>query len=328
MKVIVFGGSGFLGSHVADALAEAGHQVAVFDRKPSPYLGPDRRMIVGDILDPAAVDEAVRGHEVVYNFAAIGDLSEANQRPYDTVRINILGHTAILEAARVHGVRRLAFASSIYVYSDSGDFYRTTKQAGELLLENYQRVYGLPYTVLRYGSIYGDRADEHNWIHRVLKQAVTEGRIVRYGDGEEIREYIHVRDAARCSVEILSPPFENQNVVITGPHPIRVKDLLTMIRELMGNRIQVEYRPPDDAGNPYSPRLHYQITPYAFKPKMGRKLISNYYTDLGEGLLNCLAELHARYAPTDAGAVRQGPAVTGPEECRAGTKPAPTPPRT
>lgn len=317
MNAIVFGGSGFLGSHVADALTAAGHRVTVFDRRPSPYLGPTQRMVVGDILDGHAVGEAVRGHEVVYNFAAIGDLAEANRRPYDTVRINILGHATLLEAARAQGVRRFVFASSIYVYSDSGDFYRTTKQAGELLLENYQRVYGLPYTVLRYGSIYGDRADEHNWIYRVLKQAITEGRIVRYGDGEEIREYIHVRDAARCSVEILSPAFENQSVVITGPHPIRVKDLLTMIRELMGNRIQIEYRPPDDAANPYSPRLHYQITPYAFKPKMGRKLISTYYTDLGEGLLNCLAELHARYAPAEAAAIPEGWAMPGPEEGRA-----------
>ncbi len=297
MKVIVFGGAGFLGSHVADALADAGHQVTVFDRKPSSYLRPNQREVVGDILDVPAVTGAIAGHEVVYNFAGVADLAEANERPYDTVRVNILGHTALLEAARAHGIRRFVFASSIYVYSDSGDFYRTTKQAGELLLENYQRVYGLPYTVLRFGSIYGDRADDRNWIHRILKQAVTEGRIVRYGDGEEIREYIHVRDAARCSAEILAPDFENQNVVITGPQPIRVRDVLTMIRELMGNRIQIEYRPPEDAANPYSSRLHYQITPYAFKPKTGRKLIPNYYTDLGEGLLNCLAELHARHVP-------------------------------
>jgi len=307
MNVIVFGGSGFLGSHVADALTEAGHQVAVFDRKPSPYLRPDQRQVVGDILDLSTVTEAIRGHEVVYNFAAVADLQEANETPLDTVRTNILGHVTLLEAARVHTVRRFVFASSIYVYSDAGDFYRTTKQAGELLLENYQRVYGLPYTILRFGSIYGGRADDRNWIHRILKQAVTEGRIVRYGDGEEIREYIHAQDAARCSVEILAPAFENQNVVITGPQPIRVKDLLTMIRELMGNRIQIEYRPPEDPANPYSPRLHYQITPYAFKPKIGRKLISDYYMDLGEGLLNSLTDIHARYAPAE----RSAPAVLG-----------------
>ena len=139
-------------------------------------------------------------------------------------------------------VRRFVFASSLYIYSEAGAFYRSSKQACELLIDNYRQAYGLPYTILRYGSLYGDRADERNWVYRILRQAVTEGRIIRYGDGEEIREYIHVRDAARYSIAILSEKHENQHVIISGHQAIKIKDLLTMIKEMMGGKIEVEYR--------------------------------------------------------------------------------------
>ncbi len=298
MKVIVFGGAGFLGSHVADALSDVGYNVTVFDVRPSPYARDGQSVLVGDILDLKTVSDAVRGQDIVFHFAGIADIEEANARPLDTVRTNILGTAVLLEAARQCAVRRFVFASSVYVYSDAGGLYRSSKQACELLVEDYRRMFGLNYTVLRYGSLYGDRADDRNWIHRILLQAVTEGRIVRYGDGEEIREYIHVRDAARCSVDILSPGFENENVVIAGHQAIKIKDLLTMIRELMGNKVAIEYRPPESSP-PHYAGLHYQVTPYTFKPGVARKLVSTYYLDLGEGILNCLYDIYGQTTRSD-----------------------------
>jgi len=303
MRVAVFGGAGFLGSHVADALSQAGHAVTVFDVKPSPYLRPDQQGIVGDILDSDQVSGAVKGCDVVYNFAGIADIEEANARPLDTVRINILRNTILLEAARHEKVKRFVFASSLYVYSDAGAFYRSSKQACELIVDNYRQAYGLPYTILRYGSLYGDRADSKNWIYRILHEAVTEGRIVRYGDGEEIREYIHVRDAARYSMAILTPEYENQHVIISGHQAIKVKDLLTMIKEIMGGLVTVEYRSPDDTRSPFEAKLHYEVTPYSFNPKIAHKLVGNDYLDLGQGLLTLLDEIyrsHHHYS-SDAG---------------------------
>ena len=286
MRIIVFGGSGFLGGHVADALTEKGHDVTVFDQNAYQHLGSSQKMILGDILDEEAVEEAVAANEIVYNFAGIADIDEAHTRPLDTVRANILGNTIILEACRKQSIKRFVFASSVYVYSESGSFYRNTKEACELLTESYREVYDLSYTVLRYGSLYGPRADEHNWIHRILKQALDDNKITRVGDGEEIREYIHVHDAARCSVDILASDYENQHVVITGHQPMKIKDMLMMIREILGNKIDIEYVPArvDD--------LHYNITPYSFNPRIGKKLISSYYLDLGQGIINCLAEIH------------------------------------
>jgi UDP-glucose 4-epimerase len=288
MKAIVFGGSGFLGSHVADALTGAGYETTVFDVVASPYLQKSQQMITGNILDKKAVEKAVAGCDVVYNFAGMADIEEAYNNPLETIESNVLGNTIILEACRTNKVKRFVFASTIYVYSSAGSFYRSSKQACELIIENYHEVFGLPYTILRYGSLYGSRAGETNWIYSALKQAVTEGKISRHGDGEEIREYIHVEDAARCSVMILDKEYENESVIIAGQQSMKLKDIMFMIKEILQNRIELEFVPTSSS-------LHYTITPYKFNPKIARRLILNSYLDLGQGLLQCLDEVYKKH---------------------------------
>lgn len=287
MKAIVFGGSGFLGSHVADALTNAGYEMTIFDIKESPYRQKEQKMIVGNILDASAVNKAVKGNDMVYNFAGMADIEEAHEQPLKTIETNIVGNTIILETCRSNKVKRFVFASTVYVYSEAGSFYRSSKQACELIIENYREVYGVPYTILRYGSLYGPRAGESNWVNKVLKQAVSEGKITRLGDGEEVREYIHVEDAARCSVMILAKEYENQSVIITGHQATRVKDIMIMIKEILGNKIKLEFRPTDS-------NLHYEMTPYSFNPKLARRFVSNTYLDLGQGLLQCLEEIYKK----------------------------------
>jgi len=290
MKVIVFGGSGFLGSHVADALTNAGHHVVVYDIVESPYLLNAQEMIVGDILNEKDVEKTVGGCDIVYNFAGLADIDEAAQKPLESVKANILGNTIILEACRKAAVKRFVFASSIYVYSKSGSFYKSTKQASELLIEDYNEAFGLPYTILRYGSLYGPRADEANAIYRYIRQAITEGKITRYGDGEELREYIHVIDAARGSVEILSEEFINQRVILTGNQQMRMKDVLLMIKEMLGNKTKIEFLESTQSH-------HYEITPYSFIPKIGKKLTFRTYLDFGQGVLESISELHKKLNP-------------------------------
>ncbi len=287
MKAIVFGGSGFLGSHVADALTGAGYETTVFDIAASPYLQKSQKMITGNILDKKAVEKAVAGCDVVYNFAGMADIQEAHDKPLETIESNVLGNTMVLEACRINKVKRFVFASTIYVYSNAGSFYRSSKQACELIIENYHEVFGLPYTILRYGSLYGPRAGETNWIYSALKQAVTDGKISRPGDGEEIREYIHVEDAARCSLMVLDKEYENESVIIAGQQSMKLKDIMVMIKEILQNRIELEFVPTSSS-------LHYNITPYKFNPKIARRLILNSYLDLGQGLLQCLDEVYKK----------------------------------
>ena len=286
MKAIVFGGSGFMGSHVADQLTEAGYDVTIFDLESSPYLLPGHKLILGDILDTNAVLEAAKGCDYIYNFAGIADLDAATTKPLETIEQNILGTAIIIEAALRSAAKRLVQASTIYVYSETGGFYRCSKQAIELYIEEYNRKFGLAYTILRFGTVYGPRADSKNSIYRYLKQALDDGRIDCGGTGDETREYIHVRDAARLSVAILADEYRNKQVTITGHHPMRLKDMLYTIREILSNRIEISFKASE------SDTPHYNITPYSFVPKIGRKLVTHEYVDMGQGLLECISELY------------------------------------
>jgi UDP-glucose 4-epimerase len=289
MKIVVTGGSGFLGSHIADALSDAGHQVTIFDRAPSRWLRPDQTMVTGNILDADTTTDALKDCDVVYHLAAVADIDEALNTPREAVEVNIMGTLNLLEAARTQRLKRFVFASSIYVFSNQGSFYRTTKQACENLIHDYFDRFSLEYTVLRFGSLYGPRADRSNGVYRMLTQALTERRMEYYGSGEEVREYIHVLDAAALSGDVLAPEFANQYIHLTGRERLTSRDMLTMIREIMGGDVELKFRAT-------SPQGHYVQTPYNYTPKLGRRLTRNTYIDLGLGLLDYLPQIDARSA--------------------------------
>ena len=290
MKIVFFGGSGFLGSHVCDKLSEAGHDVTIVDLRPSPYLRPDQKMVTGSLLDEDLVNTVVSGADAVFDFAGLADIGESNQKPVETARINVLGNVILLEACRKAGVKRYVFASTLYVYGKSGGFYRCSKQACELYIENYRDMFRLEYTILRYGSLYGPRADRRNAINRFVAEALEKGEITYYGAPTALREYIHVEDAALSTVEILKPEYANQNIVLTGDQPMQVGDLFRMIGEMLGKEIKINYQHDPNSG-------HYQITPYAFMPKVGRKMTPHLSTELGQGVLKVMEEIHQELHP-------------------------------
>lgn len=282
---IVFGGSGFLGSHVADALSDAGYRVRIFDREPSPYVRPDQEMIIGDIMNLDEVISASSMCKYVYNFAGIADINDAKNRPVDTARVNVLGNVHVLESARVNQAERFVFASSLYVYSESGSFYRASKQAAERFVESYHERYGLPYTILRYGSLYGRRADKRNGIYRLLREALENKAVTYMGSKDAMREYIHVTDAAKLSVQILGATYANRHFVLSGQERMTVENFMKMIGEMIPGGVKLDFLGKVDDG-------HYVMTPYGFHPKVGHKLVSNDYVDFGQGLLDCMAEIH------------------------------------
>lgn len=283
-KACVVGGAGFLGSHVADRLSDAGYAVCVFDLTESKWLRSDQQMVVGDLMNIHQLRAAIAGSEVVYNFAAIADLNDALDKPLETVHVNVLGTVHVLEACRLHAVKRFVYASSVYVYSREGGFYRCSKQAAEHYVEEYQRAYSVDFTILRYGSLYGPRADASNGLYRIVRDALSRGSISYEGNPESIREYIHVEDAARASVVALGEEFRNESVVLTGSQPMRVSDLLKMLAEIMGLPDVVDFRNESYAG-------HYVRTPYAYQPKLGRKYAPPLHVDLGQGILQLIDEV-------------------------------------
>jgi UDP-glucose 4-epimerase len=186
------------------------------------------------------------------------------------------------------------------VYSEGGSFYRCSKQAAELYVEEYQRLYALDYTILRFGTVYGPRADDYNSVRRYLKQALRERRIAVDSTGDEMREYVHIRDAAQLSVKVLGEEFRNEHLVLTGHNPMRFRDLLFMIRDVVGRDVEVVFKGPDPDDPKHSASGHYSITPYAFRPKTAKKLVNNPYLDMGQGLIECLEEIYQEHAQTNA----------------------------
>ena len=284
-KAVVVGGSGFIGSHVADHLTDAGYQVTIYDKTESPWLKPEQVMVMGDIQDNDKLNHSIAGAEVVYNFAALADLNQALEEPIKTVNINILGNLNVMEACHAHGVKRFIYASTVYVHSREGGFYRCSKQASESYVEEYQKIYGLDYTILRYGSLYGPRADETNGLYRIVKLALESGIVKYQGDVDAMREYIHVDDAARASVDAINGEFRNESVVLTGQEPMKVIDMLKILSEILGLPTEsVEFVEDQYAG-------HYVRTPYSYQPKLGRKYIPPMHVDLGQGLLQVINDI-------------------------------------
>ncbi len=286
MKVLVTGGSGFVGSHVADALADAGHEVTVLDRDHSPWLRDDQSEVIGDVLDADAIHSAVADVDVVYHLAGVAGLDEAREDPRRAIEVNVIGTLNVLEAARDAGVFRFVFASSIYTLSRSGGFYRVSKSAAEELVREFGRTYDLPTTVLRFGSLYGPRADGENAIARLLRQAIEVGRIDYWGDGTEIREYIHVQDAAAMAVDALDERFVGQVIHLAGRERLTTAELLAMVDEMLGGNLEINLSATSVAG-------HYRITPYAFDSSRGIRLTRETYIDLGLGLLDCMRDIEA-----------------------------------
>ncbi len=286
MNVVVFGGSGFIGSHTSDVLSERGHNVTIFDTIRSPYLQKNQEMIIGNILDKETVRDVISGNNIVYNFVSVSEINDSNKNPLKSIELNILGNVNVLEGCKKENVERYIFASSVYVYNSMSSFYGTTKKACEMIIENYWKEYHVPYTILRYGSLYGPRAQNWNGIHNVIKQAIKTKKIYFEGTGEETRELIHVKDAAEMNVNILDKKYENTHLVLTGTEKIKWKNLIQTINEIIGGNIEVTYGMKTDN--------HYLSTPYEFKPDTAKKMTTPEYYDLGQGLLDCIYEVSER----------------------------------
>ncbi|MCX7744170.1 MAG: NAD(P)-dependent oxidoreductase [Flavobacteriales bacterium] len=287
-KIIVFGGSGFLGSYVVQELAKRNYAVIVADIERSPYID-DTPFEKISILDAAAIESFLSSDvDVVYNLAGFANLDKAIHHPVETFQLNVMGNLNILEGCRKAGIQRYVYASSAYAMNDKGSFYGISKLCSEKIVREYQKRFGINYTILRYGSVYSERAYENNYIYHVVKEALQNKRIIHSGDGEEIREYIHAADAARLSVDIIeNDEFLNENLMLTGVERIRRVEVFQMINEMLGGNIEIKLQKDGY-------HHHYKTTPYSFQPEASKKLVANPYIDMGQGILECIKTIQAQ----------------------------------
>ena len=275
-----------MGSHTADLLSDNGYIVTILDKVKSPWLREDQTMLVGDAMDSNVLTSAMNKVDYVFYFAGIADIAEAKVNPYKTIEVNIMGLTKALEAGVKNNIAKFIYASSMYVYSAQGSFYRASKQAAEVIIEAYQENYQLSTVLLRYGSLYGPRSQNWNGIKGFARQVVNHGAIEYLGNGSEIREYIHVKDAAKLSVKALHDDYENKAITITGNQSMRVADMFSMLFEIAGKELNVKYLDEQQGSS------HYGNTPYRYTPKSSLKVIPTEFVDLGQGLLDIVEEIH------------------------------------
>ena len=138
---------------------------------------------------------------------------------------------------------------------------------------------------MRYGSLYGPRADKTNGLYRIVKSAIEKGILEYSGDPDAMREYIHVEDAAKASLYILKDQFINESIVLTGQEAMNVYDMLNILAEMLGlSKDSVKIINEKIPG-------HYVRTPYAYRPKLAKKYIPPMHVDLGQGLLQLIHEI-------------------------------------
>jgi UDP-glucose 4-epimerase len=258
MRIAVTGGSGFIGSHVVDRLVDDGHTVLVLDSRP-----PHRSDVLFrplDITDAADTALATRGCDVVFHLAAVSNVNEAFDRPVEAMQINVMGTTNVWEAARRNGVARTILASTVWVYAgasgddpldedaplhlpSAGHIYTSSKIASELVVHNYAELYGVPFTILRYGIPFGPRMRDELVIPRFVRMALGGETITINGDGLQFRNYVYVADLADAHARCLADTGRDQVFNLEGAEPVSIRRITESIQRILDRPIAVEFRP-------------------------------------------------------------------------------------
>lgn len=281
MNILVTGGSGFIGSHIADKFTEEGHRVVIFDSKKSNWINSKQKIVIGDICDEKLLSKTTKNIDYVYHCAGMSDLNESLNNPILSAKSNILGSLNLIEACIKNKVKKIIFASSIYVFSKEGSFYRCSKKAVEDYIEEYSKQKKIKYTILRFGSIYGPRSGNANGLYNIIYNALKNKKILTNSNNENIREYIHVKDISNACYEILSNKYDNKCLTLTGAEKIHYNDLINIISEITSFKKVKTTAAKKTIG-------HYKNTPYSYLPNIGLKynLKENY--DIGAGLIELI----------------------------------------
>jgi UDP-glucose 4-epimerase len=250
MKVLVTGGSGFIGSHVVDALADAGHEPRIFDVVSSPWHDSGEiDTFIGDLTDPEALKGAAYGCDAIAHLGAIADVNHVAADPAYAERVNSGGTANVLEAARAENVGRVVYASTIWVYdgcdADSVDEdsllglprhpYTAQKIASEGYCTSYAELYDVDFTILRFGIPYGPRARPAAVIPQFFKNALAGRPLTIAGGGKQSRRFTYVGDIARGVVTALAPEARNRVYNLASEETVTILQLATAVSEIVGD---------------------------------------------------------------------------------------------
>jgi len=255
--IAVTGGSGFVGSHVVDALLAAGHAVRVIDPK-KPLQADDVDWADVDMLDQESLTDALQGVGPVFHLAAMADVNDIVADPPQSVWLNTFGVARVLEAARRAEAGRVVLSSTVWVYAATHEnevdettlfdlqtdrhLYVSEKIAAEMLCRDYATLFGRPYTVLRYGIPFGPRMRTDLVVAAFLLRALRGEPLRIDGDGSQERRFVYVSDLAAAHVLALRDVAENRTYNLESDEAISIRTLAETVRDLVGD-VDVAFGP-------------------------------------------------------------------------------------
>ncbi len=237
------GGAGFIGSHVVDCLIAEGIEPLIFDQRPSPHH-PDVPARIAGLTDREALTKAMAGCDAVLHLAAMADADRVAEAPVEADESNTRGTLNVLEAAQQAGVKRVVYASTVWVYSDAGQaavdedtplglpahLYTATKLAGEMYCRSYAELYGLEYTILRFGIPYGPRCRPEAVVPKFVGKALDGQALTVAGDGSQSRRFVYVEDLAQGVVASLQPCAGNRVYNLVGDEDVTILQIAETVR--------------------------------------------------------------------------------------------------
>ncbi|AKB13434.1 UDP-glucose 4-epimerase [Methanosarcina thermophila] len=265
MKVLVTGGAGFIGSHIAEYFAEEGHTVRILDNLATGYIknipqNKNIEFIQGDICDFSLVEKAVSGIDYVFHEAALVSVPLSCERPAEAFRINTLGTLNVLKACVKANVNKFVTASSAAVYGNNpvlpkredmypepASPYAISKLDGEYLARMFYENHGLRTTCLRYFNVYGPRQDPRSPYAAVipifLDRAKAGKDLIIYGDGLQSRDFVHVKDVVRANVAALEHG-DGQVFNVAMGKSVTILELAENIIKLTGSSSKIVHAAP------------------------------------------------------------------------------------
>ncbi|MDQ1363931.1 MAG: Epimerase protein [Pseudomonadota bacterium] len=304
-KVLITGGAGFIGSHTADLLMEQGTAVRVLDnlssghRENLPAQHKLLEFVKGDICDATAVRDAMQGITHCLHLAAQVSVVASLEDPEFSARQNIVGFVNVLDACRKQGVSRLVYASSAAIYGEPPKLpldeevpvkqlspYGLEKQVNEYYADMYYRLYNFSSLGMRYFNVYGPRQDPKSPYAGVIALFVDRISAAKpvtvFGDGQQTRDFIYVRDVARANVAALNSHYQGACNVATGKRT-SLLDLINTLSALTGNKTDVTFAPPRTGDIVHS---------LADPSRLNRELKTVAESPLREGLAALLASVN------------------------------------
>ena len=266
-RVLVTGGAGFIGSHIAAALLRRGDQVRVLDnfctgKRDNLAAAGQVELIEADLNDTAAVARAVAGCEVVFHEAALASVPLSVERPLDSHAACATGTLNLLDQARKAGVRRFVYAASSSAYGNQPSPrkmetdlpsilspYAAAKLTGELYCQAFWHSYGLETVCLRYFNVFGPRQDPKGPYAAVIplfiKAILSGSRPTIYGDGLQTRDFTYVENVVQANLKAAAAPAEAAGRVfnVGNGEAVSLLELLKSLNELMGGKIEPIFAP-------------------------------------------------------------------------------------